>query len=199
MKIITFSGVDGSGKSTQLALLQKYLETNGSSVVYFHAIEWSLSQRTKRLFEGHGKRPGEAKAVTQSSGIGVLLRQLILLIDVLRFRRYFRRLERAGTDYLLSDRYFFDSIVNIAYLDGTKLNTQYAVFLTHLIPTPFRAFLLSIDPEKIMQRKRQPEQGLAYLQDKQRLFNEATAFWNLISIDAADTSNNVHHSILGKL
>ena len=45
MEYITFSGVDGSGKSTQLELLREYLIGKGFKVAYFHAVEFSFANR----------------------------------------------------------------------------------------------------------------------------------------------------------
>lgn len=195
MKIITFSGVDGSGKSTQLELFRKELESTGKKTSYFHAVTWSLPQAAKGLFARRSNKPGQAKAVTKSTGLGVILRQIILIIDILRFKRYLRRLERSGTDYLLSDRYFYDSLVNIAYLDGTPLDTVYARFAARLIPKPDQAILLSATPEAIMRRARAPEQGFQYLKDKTSLFLEAAGLWNFTIIDADSAPEGVFTSI----
>lgn len=199
MKIVTFSGIDGSGKSSQLALLKKHLEKAGASVAYFHAVQWSLPQAAKRLFRRQEAKPGEAKAVTKSSGLGVILRQAVLLFDLIRFRRHIRRLQETGIEYLLSDRYFYDSLVNIAYLDGTSLDTRYARFATRSIPKPFRAFFLSLSPESVLRRERVPEQGLAYLKDKTELFKEAANLWSFITIDADQDQETIHHRIIDQL
>ncbi|HLN19060.1 MAG TPA: hypothetical protein VK255_02730, partial [Patescibacteria group bacterium] len=37
MNIITISGLDGSGKSTQIDMLKSFLESQGKKVFYFHA------------------------------------------------------------------------------------------------------------------------------------------------------------------
>jgi thymidylate kinase len=199
MKIITFSGIDGSGKSSQLGLLRKHLEANGARTAYFHAIQWSLPQAAKRLFRRTREVPGESQAVIKSSGFGVILRQGALLIDLIRFRKYVRNLEHSGIEYLLSDRYFYDSLVNIAYLDGTSLDTAYARFAIRRIPKPYRAFFLSIAPENALERERPPEQGITYLKDKDLLFKEAATLWSFTVIDADQASAHVSQDILRAL
>ncbi|MFZ5981968.1 MAG: hypothetical protein ACOYS2_00100 [Patescibacteria group bacterium] len=49
MKIITISGVDGSGKSTQIKMLTEHLRGQGLKVFYFHAVEFSLARKIANL------------------------------------------------------------------------------------------------------------------------------------------------------
>lgn len=191
MEIITFSGIDGSGKSTQLTRLSERLESEGKRVAYFHAVAYSLPQAAKTLFHRSDGKPGSTPAVTKSGSLGVILRQAVLLLDLIRFRRYAKELGHSGIDFLLSDRYFYDSLVNIAYLDGTSLATRYARFASGLILKPSHAFFLLVDPEKVMARERAPEQGLQYLRDKHELFSEASTLWNFVTIDAGQDPSEV--------
>ena len=193
MQFITFSGVDGSGKSTQLSLLKKKLEGEGKKVAYFHAVEFSLASRfKKKLVENH-----DGKAVTQASWLTILLRKLFLFIDLLRFRPYIASLHKQGYDYLLSDRYFYDTLINIEYL--SKNTCHIPVIEAQFIIKPDLAFYFDLAPETIMSRDRVPEQGIDYLRDKMKLFKTKIARWDMILIDGSKPQESVFQDILNKI
>jgi len=116
MKIITLSGLDGSGKSTQINLLKSYLENQGKKVFYFHAIDFSLANKIadfKRKYclicriTGKCRVPSKEEkiAVTKANGFQIFLRKMFLKIDLCRFKKLIKKLNREQYDYLLSDSY----------------------------------------------------------------------------------------------
>jgi len=189
MLFITVSGTDGSGKSTQLALLREHFETSGREVAYFHAVGFSIANRLNRKIRG-GKDfvPGREKAATSASPVSILLRKLFLLIDLIRFRFFLRSLERGGIDVLLSDRYFYDSVVNIEFLSGPDRPFR---FPDRIIPRPDFAFFLDVSPETVMGRERAPEQGAEYVSRKRALFQADAERFGFHVIDAGGSKEEV--------
>ena len=202
MKIISISGLDGSGKSTQAQMLQTYLENKGQKVLYFHAIAFSFPQRIKefrkkycpiyRLTKGRKKNEAtEEKSVTKANCLQIKLRKFAFIIDVIRFKFFKRKLARKGYDFIITDRYFYDTIVNIAYLEHR--NTPPSI--EKYIPKADAAFYLKIQPESIMTRDRVPDQGLQYLKDKKKLYDMYAVLWNFKIIDGSKDKEVLHKEI----
>jgi thymidylate kinase len=205
MKIISISGLDGSGKSTQIKLLQNYLEAQGEKVFYFHAIEQGLAKKLIDFRNNYClicKLSGKCKvytekSVTKATWFQIVLRKLFLQIDIWHFKLLRNKLRNNGYTYILSDRYFYDSLVNIAYLDHANKGV-----MNHAptgILKPDLAFYLKADPKIIMQRKRVPDQGVEYLQKKEALFMIATEKFNLITIDGNRAENIIFEELKNKL
>ncbi|MDO8241138.1 MAG: hypothetical protein Q7T51_04130 [Candidatus Moranbacteria bacterium] len=203
MKIITISGVDGSGKSTQIKLLQAYLESQGQRVFYFHAIEFGLATKLANFKKKYCLickikglcqiKPTEAKSVIKANWLQIQLRKIFLRIDICRFKKLLKKLEKEKFDYLLSDRFFYDTVINIHYLENSDIKNS-ALIRNSKFEIQ-NSFYMDISPEQIMQRERKPDQGLEYLQKKTGLFKQKITDWNMQIIDASENKEIVFDKI----
>jgi thymidylate kinase len=200
MNIVSVSGLDGSGKSTQIELLKNYLESQNKKVYYFHAIEFSLANKITEFkskyclickITGKCKLPSkkETISVTKANTLQILLRKIFLKIDLCRFKKLLKKLEQENFDYLLSDRYFYDSLINIEYLSKKEISYNYPII------KPTASIYLDANPQTIMSRDRKPDQGLQYLVDKKMIYDRISSLFEMVIVDGNENKNTIQQTI----
>jgi len=166
--LITFSGLDGSGKSTLAECLRESLEKRNQPALVFHmyydvgllACARALVERiggrksepeTKRA---HAPRAGGQKSLSARLKYALAwnksLRLCVYPFDLVIFLCYRLYIEKVRGRVLIMDRYFYDTLVDVAEGRGRLRGVR---LLSRLTPQPTVPVLLDISPEVAFARK----------------------------------------------
>jgi thymidylate kinase len=168
--LISFSGLDGSGKSTQIANLREYLHAQGlttSQFAFWDDVVVLTKYREGFVHKVYGSekgigapdKPVNRRDKNVRKWYLSIARHGLYLLDALHLVRVIARARRAGSDVLIMDRYIYDELANLPLSKGlTKLFIR---LVAALVPTPDVAYILDADPEAA--RARKPEYPVDFL------------------------------------
>ena len=199
MKLISISGLDGSGKTTQLDLIEKSLKKK-FKLKRFHMIDFSIANRIlKKPSKNKSRNNRQLQAKTKAGLVAIMLRKIAIIIDVFSFRFYYLiKSAENKTDYLLVDRYFYDQIINIKYLDknsSRERNPFWQKVVENQIIQPFLKIYLKVNFQEVLKRDRKIEQGEKYLQEKKVLYDSLSKKWRLRIIDGNKNKQKIQQKI----
>ena len=200
--LITFSGLDGSGKSTLVEYLKESLEKDNRKVAVSHmnydiglySVLRSLNKKiTGNANETQSHAPREeAHAGKFHSRTAKLryklvwnkgLRFLIYPLDVVIFVFYRFYVEKVNRQVLIMDRYFYDTLVDVT---GAR-RTLRLRFLSWLTPTPTLPVYLDVTAERAFERK--SEYSVEYLNRRRLSYQKLVA--NLPGVLVLSTSHDL--------
>jgi thymidylate kinase len=221
--LITFSGLDGAGKSTLIGHLKSFLEQHHRPVAVFHMNEdvglyaYARALRDGLLARVRAPRPipvpagggGDAPPETAGAAVGRLrgvrngilwnkpIRRFIYLLDLVIFLFYRLYVEKNRKRVLIMDRYFYDTLVDVS----TGKKSLWVRLLSLITPKPSLAIFLDITPEESYARK--GEYTVEYLRRRWAGYHRVFA-WNrdalvLSNDDLAATLGAVERAVLERM
>ncbi|WP_263418578.1 nucleoside/nucleotide kinase family protein [Terriglobus albidus] len=176
--LISFSGIDGAGKSTQIALLRDVLRLSGQQVQVVTFWDDVVALKSFREDVGHkvfkGDRgvgspeaPIHRRDKNVQSPMLSCIRMALYALDLLSLRRTVKKLVRAAEDrVVIFDRFLYDELANLR-LDR-PLQRLYVHAILRFVPKPDLAFVLDADPDAAFARK--PEYPLQFLRSNRMAY-----------------------------
>jgi len=168
--IVSFSGIDGAGKSTQIRELETWLNRSGFStkiltfwddvVVFSHYREF-LSNRVFKGDQGIGspEKPLNRRDKNVTSWPVTALRFCLYFADALNLCVCVHSARKSDADIVIFDRYIYDELANLPL--HRSVARVFVWLALKLAPTPDVAYFVDADPVAAFARK--PEYPLPFL------------------------------------
>jgi thymidylate kinase len=200
--LISFSGIDGAGKSTQIKKLREYLDSAGipvreltfwDHVVMFSGLRAGFSKRVLQSDGAIGSPEKPADRHDKNNQLLPLLigRSVLHIFDVLNLARIVRRAKAENTGVVIFDRYIYDQLAALPM--GSGIARTYARLLLKLVPKPDLCYLLDAVPE--VARARKPEYPLDFMRKYRSSYLELRKVTELELISAG-TPEEVHQAVV---
>lgn len=178
VKIVTFSGIDGAGKSTQICALEAWLKQKGQrtllltfwdDVVMFSRFREFMSHKAFKGDQGIGspQKPLHRRDKNVTSWPVIALRFFLYFADALNLSRKVRSLKRkSDADVVIFDRYIYDELANLPQKSWpTKVFIR---CIQAFIPKPEVAYFIDADPAAAFARK--PEYPLEFVRNNREAY-----------------------------
>ncbi len=168
--IVSFSGIDGAGKTTQIDALCNFLREAGipfrlhtfwDDVAALTSFRERMSRKVFKGDDGVGspENPIQRRDKNVQSWYATSFRYVLYALDALKLRTFVRRLSKRHAAFVIFDRYLYDELANLPL--GSKLARAYIRMLFQFAPQPDVALLLDADPLSATSRK--PEYPLQFV------------------------------------
>ncbi len=201
--LVTFSGIDGSGKSTQIDNLKAHLRAQGMRFVQLAF--WDDIVVGKRYREGFVHKVYKSEKGVGAPGKPVnrqdknvrrwylsIARHLLYLLDSIHLCEVVARSRRGSPDVIIVDRYIYDQLANLPLKNPF---TRLFIRAVHaFVPRPDVAYLLDADVDAACLRK--PEYPVEFLRKCRQSYFELARQLKTIEIIPAEALAEARQAVL---
>jgi thymidylate kinase len=175
--VVSFSGLDGAGKTTQIDNLRALMESLGlrdtmltfwDNIVVLSRYREGFVHKVYGSERGIGApdKPVERRDKNVRAWYLSLIRHGLYLLDAIHLRWVLAKAKRGPYDVIIVDRYIYDELANLPL--ENPFSRAFVRFIRAIAPQPDLAYLLDADP--IAARARKPEYPVEFMQKSRRAY-----------------------------
>ena len=168
--LVTFSGLDGAGKSTQIENLHERLAAAGlkvhlltfwDDIVVMTRYREGFVHRVYGSEKGIGApdKPVRRRDKNVRAWYLTIARHALYLMDTIHLRKKLQTALKSGDDVIIMDRYIYDELANLPL--ERPMTLAFLRLVQKIAPLPDIAYLLDADPEAA--HKRKPEYPVDFM------------------------------------
>ncbi len=200
---VSFSGVDGAGKSTQIEALREAAEQAGLRVHQIRFWDDIACLTSLRETSGHTifkgdkgigspDRPIHRRDKNVRSWPMACVRLLLYSLDAMATRAAVARARRSGADLAIFDRYIYDELANLTL--ANPLMRAFARLVMMVVPRPAVSYILDADPAQA--RARKPEYPLEFIYVNRQAYFDLSRLLGGMTIVAPAPIEEVKREVL---
>jgi len=187
--LITFSGIDGAGKSTHIENLRERLTAAGLKVkllTFWDDVVVLTRYREGFVHKVYGSEKGVGTAGKPVNRRGrnvrgwylTIARHALYLLDAFHLHHVVKTALESGCDAVIVDRYIYDELANLPL--ERPATRSFVRFIEQIVPLPDVAYLLDADPEAA--RARKPEYPLAFMHRCRAAYHRLAALLGTMTV-----------------
>lgn len=189
MKIVSFSGIDGAGKSTQISELECWLRRYGlrtklltfwDDVVVLSGSREFMSHKAFKGDCGVGspEKPLSRRDKNVTSWPLTVIRFCLYFADAVNLCLKIRDAGKSHPDVVIFDRYIYDELANLPLARWSA--RCFARLVVKLVPKPDIAYVIDADPVAAQARK--PEYPLEFVRRNREAYIALAEFSGCITV-----------------
>lgn len=187
--LVSFSGVDGAGKSTQIENLRERLASAGLKVQllgFWDDVVVLTRYREEFVHKVYGSekgigapgKPVDRRDKNVRAWYLTIARHALYLLDAVHLRKVVNAALKSGNDAVILDRYVYDELANLPL--ERPVTRSFVRFVESIVPLPDIAYLLDADP--VAAHARKPEYSVVFMYKCRAAYDQLAALLGTMTI-----------------